>query len=73
MRTAKGCRLLTSYRSRDGTENLAVKTQLIPAEGCIEWGGRTPAQVVKESCADWPQNGLNAHDLGDCCWQWVED
>ena len=73
MRTSQSCKLLTGFQARDGTTKLTVKSQLVPNEGCIEWDGRTPEQVVKDSCADWPQNGLNAHDLGDCCWRWIDN
>jgi hypothetical protein len=74
MRTAAGCQLLTDYKTRDGIQKLAVKTEIIPDEGCIEWDGRTPEQVVKESCADWPQNEQKPRlgKTGDCCWQWVD-
>ncbi len=58
---SKGCRLMTGEITLkdDGTKSFAFPE-------------RDALQVYVDTCVNWPQNTRPGKDLGDCCWEWVE-
>jgi hypothetical protein len=45
----------------------------IPAEGCIEIPNKTPQEIFKDTCVNWPGNSRPGRSTGGCCYQWVDD